>query len=49
MNNFYHILILLVSALQWKLYMSIPIDNGVEGEPEVQCGAEGIEVTFRTR
>lgn len=49
MNNFYLILILQMIALQWKYSTQIPIDNGVEGEPEIQCGVEGIEVTFRTR
>uniref|UniRef100_A0A0N5AEM3 ZP domain-containing protein n=1 Tax=Syphacia muris TaxID=451379 RepID=A0A0N5AEM3_9BILA len=27
---------------------SIPIDNGVEGEPEVECGATSITVNFNT-
>ncbi|KAK5980549.1 hypothetical protein GCK32_014339 [Trichostrongylus colubriformis] len=28
---------------------SIPIDNGVEGEPEIECGSTAITVNFNTR
>ncbi|KAM3719833.1 Cuticlin-3 [Dirofilaria immitis] len=28
---------------------SIPIDNGVEGEPEIECGAASITINFNTR
>ncbi|CAJ0948104.1 unnamed protein product, partial [Mesorhabditis belari] len=28
---------------------SIPIDNGVEGEPEIECGPTSINVNFNTR
>ncbi|WKX94485.1 hypothetical protein Q1695_011620 [Nippostrongylus brasiliensis] len=28
---------------------SIPVDNGVEGEPEVECGPTAITVNFNTR
>lgn len=28
---------------------SIPIDNGVEGDPEIECGASGITVNFNVR
>uniref|UniRef100_A0A915DQC7 ZP domain-containing protein n=1 Tax=Ditylenchus dipsaci TaxID=166011 RepID=A0A915DQC7_9BILA len=28
---------------------AIPVDNGVEGEPTIECGADAIEVTFKTR
>lgn len=27
----------------------IPVDNGVEGEPEVECGPTAITVNFNTR
>lgn len=29
--------------------IAIPIDNGVEGDPEVECGANSITVNFNTR
>jgi len=28
---------------------SIPIDNGLEGEPEIECGPRGIAVNFATQ
>lgn len=28
---------------------SIPIDNGVEGDPEIECGANSISVNFNVR
>lgn len=28
---------------------AIPVDNGVEGEPFIECGATFIGVTFNTR
>ncbi|KAK6041818.1 zona pellucida-like domain protein [Cooperia oncophora] len=28
---------------------SIPVDNGVEGEPEIECGSTAITVNFNTR
>ena len=28
---------------------SIPVDNGVEGEPEIECGPTSITVNFNTR
>nr|CDJ90080.1 Endoglin CD105 antigen domain containing protein [Haemonchus contortus] len=28
---------------------SIPVDNGVEGEPEIECGPSSITVNFNTR
>lgn len=28
---------------------AIPIDNGVEGEPEIECGSTSITVSFNTR
>ncbi|KAK6736637.1 hypothetical protein RB195_019375 [Necator americanus] len=38
------ILALLVGVVQ-----CIPVDNGVEGEPEVECGPTAITVNFNTR
>lgn len=29
--------------------LAIPIDNGVEGQPEIECGADSITVSFNTR
>lgn len=31
------------------LTTSIPIDNGVEGEPEIECGPTSITINFNTR
>uniref|UniRef100_A0A1I7Z8E6 ZP domain-containing protein n=1 Tax=Steinernema glaseri TaxID=37863 RepID=A0A1I7Z8E6_9BILA len=28
---------------------AIPVDNNVEGEPEITCGADAIEINFKTR
>lgn len=28
---------------------AIPVDNGVEGEPEIECGPKSITVNFNTR
>lgn len=38
---------LLVSALGF--IRTIPVDNGVEGEPEIECGPTAITVNFNTR
>lgn len=40
-----------IIALVWFIYSirAIPIDNGVEGEPEIECGSSTITVTFNTR
>lgn len=43
------LLAIIIVAMELSMIDAIPIDNGVEGEPEVECGAEGIEVTFHTR
>lgn len=43
----------LFSLLFLLLYLNyisaIPIDNGVEGEPEIECGASTLTVNFNTR
>ncbi|VDN56971.1 unnamed protein product [Dracunculus medinensis] len=31
------------------LTVAIPVDNGVEGEPEIECGPSSITVNFNTR
>ncbi|KHJ92096.1 hypothetical protein OESDEN_08025 [Oesophagostomum dentatum] len=28
---------------------AIPVDNGVEGEPEIECGPTSVTVNFNTR
>uniref|UniRef100_A0A7E4VGH6 ZP domain-containing protein n=1 Tax=Panagrellus redivivus TaxID=6233 RepID=A0A7E4VGH6_PANRE len=28
---------------------AIPVDNGVEGDPEIECGPNGMQITFTTR
>lgn len=28
---------------------AIPIDNGIEGDPEIECGPTAITVNFNTR
>lgn len=40
-------LFVLVTLVNWV--RSIPIDNGVEGEPEIECAADSITVNFNTR
>lgn len=32
-----------------NLAYAIPVDNGVEGEPEIECGPTSITVNFNTR
>lgn len=41
-------LVLLLSIL-WPAVVSIPIDNGVETDPEIECGAGYIGVSFLLR
>uniref|UniRef100_A0A914WLF8 ZP domain-containing protein n=1 Tax=Plectus sambesii TaxID=2011161 RepID=A0A914WLF8_9BILA len=41
--------ILGISLLAVSLVDAIPIDNGVEGDPEVQCGGTSIAVAFNTQ
>uniref|UniRef100_A0A915AA28 Cuticlin N-terminal domain-containing protein n=1 Tax=Parascaris univalens TaxID=6257 RepID=A0A915AA28_PARUN len=31
------------------LAAAIPVDNGVEGEPEIECGPTSVTVNFNTR
>jgi hypothetical protein len=40
---------LLILSLCASLAYSIPVDNGVEGEPEIECGPTSITVNFNTR
>lgn len=40
-------LIIFISLL--AIVVAIPIDNGVEGEPEIECGPTSITVNFNTR
>lgn len=40
---------LVLLAFLVNVIRSIPIDNGVEGEPEIECAADSITVNFNTR
>uniref|UniRef100_A0A9J2P2H9 ZP domain-containing protein n=1 Tax=Ascaris lumbricoides TaxID=6252 RepID=A0A9J2P2H9_ASCLU len=42
-------LVVLCVALIGTLVVAIPVDNGVEGEPEIECGPTSITVNFNTR
>lgn len=39
--------LLLIALL--PLVTAIPIDNGVEGDPEIECGSSSITVNFNVR
>ncbi len=41
--------VLLILMLSMQILIAIPVDNGVEGEPEVECGPKTIRVSFNTR
>ncbi|VDN01308.1 unnamed protein product [Thelazia callipaeda] len=43
------LLLPLLFITQIVLLNAIPIDNGVEGEPEIECGPMSITVNFNTR
>ena len=36
-------------AILGHMVFSVPVDNGVEGDPEIECGATSIIVNFNTR
>uniref|UniRef100_A0A1I7SVS5 ZP domain-containing protein n=1 Tax=Bursaphelenchus xylophilus TaxID=6326 RepID=A0A1I7SVS5_BURXY len=38
-----------ICLLSIGLISAIPVDNGVEGEPEIECGPTSITVNFNTR
>jgi hypothetical protein len=40
---------LLAAALLIGLTTAIPVNNGVEGEPEIECGPTSITVNFNTQ
>jgi hypothetical protein len=40
---------LLLAATLLGVAYSIPIDNGVTGDPEIECGPTSIQVTFNTQ
>lgn len=48
-----HVPLLLFSWLFALFHLNcisaIPIDNGVEGEPEIECGATTLTINFNTR
>uniref|UniRef100_A0A915ERN2 ZP domain-containing protein n=1 Tax=Ditylenchus dipsaci TaxID=166011 RepID=A0A915ERN2_9BILA len=39
----------LLFAVFFAFSTAIPVDNGVEGEPEIECGSKSITVNFNTR
>lgn len=41
--------VIIICLINWSFVSPIPIDNGVEGEPEIECGPNTITVTFNTR
>ncbi|VDK85709.1 unnamed protein product, partial [Litomosoides sigmodontis] len=43
------LLFLLLVFLHFNNLSAIPIDNGVEGDPEIECGPASITVNFNTR
>lgn len=47
-QNFYTTNIL--CFLIWSYHaVAIPVDNGVEGDPEIECGADAVNINFNTR
>ncbi|KAE9420877.1 hypothetical protein Angca_004003, partial [Angiostrongylus cantonensis] len=42
-------MLVLVGILVVGIVRAIPIDNGVEGEPEIECGPSTITINFNTR
>ncbi|VDK44366.1 unnamed protein product [Anisakis simplex] len=40
---------IVISLYLFRYALSIPIDNGIEGGPEVECGATSLEINFNTR
>ncbi|KAI6182787.1 ZP domain-containing protein [Aphelenchoides bicaudatus] len=44
-----HSLFYLLVLTKIYTFTSIPIDNGVEGKPIINCGSNEIEVSFKTR
>ncbi|VDK55936.1 unnamed protein product [Gongylonema pulchrum] len=41
--------LLLLSLSSFISVLAIPIDNGVEGDPEIECGATAVSINFNTR
>ncbi|KAL3103989.1 hypothetical protein niasHT_020682 [Heterodera trifolii] len=42
-------LLLLLIISSTSLVSAIPVDNGVEGEPEIECGPTSVTINFNTR
>ena len=40
---------LIAGVLCLELVQSIPVDNGVVGEPEIECGSDQLSMTVNTR
>lgn len=43
------LLVVVIVAVIAHVAWTIPIDNGVEGDPEVECGATGMTINFNIR
>jgi hypothetical protein len=41
--------VLVAAALGLALVHSTPIDNGVTGDPEIECGPTSVQITFNTQ
>lgn len=39
----------LIALVCFRHVWTIPIDNGVEGDPEIECGASTITINFNVR
>ena len=39
---------IIIGAMLAAAAYAIPVDNGVQGEPEIECGPTSIMVTFNT-
>ncbi|KAI3415384.1 hypothetical protein GPALN_004992 [Globodera pallida] len=42
-------LLLLITNTSITFVSAIPVDNGVEGEPEIECGPTSVTINFNTR
>lgn len=38
-----------IPLLLTSFVVAIPVDNGVEGDPEIECGATSITINFNTQ
>ncbi len=40
---------LLAGLVLIGMVSAVPVDNGVEGNPEIECGSSSIVINFNTR